>query len=139
MTSVHEKLQELENLREKQKNLEKSILELKKKQKIYENPHIQRADSLIYDISSILDFKYPNQTEKTHRENMNYIRNTRIQSNNKNIQASSQGTQVLIPPRLPLKDTHLVNEEIFVALLDVIKHQEERIINLETKISYFTN
>jgi len=143
MTSLSQSLiTQLEDLKIKLKTVETALKEKEEKKYIIpKNISIIKLHTLINSLSTILDYKPVEQN--THdkyksaihytsiREELISIRNKRTEKNNKIFDNFLQEN-----PTLPQNDEiNLINEEIFIEMLDIINKQHHRISVLEAILS----
>lgn len=134
-------VQQLEQLKKQQEELEKRIQEeAETKKKLNKEASIERLEALVQPITETLDFVDLNN------HNMHSLRNghksqriNHMETLKHHILVYNSNMQNAVTkngpyPRPIRRDTDLENEEIFVTLIGILKNQEKRIEYLESII-----
>ena len=125
-------IEQLNNLKKQQEQLAQKIKEEEeRKNKLQQVATIDRLEALIEPITQYLDWSdgtNPNNTNPSVREQLSLKFQHQRKSSN-SIRERGRHHRPIIKP------AELLNEEIFVTLLGIIKKQENRISYLEKNLS----
>jgi hypothetical protein len=134
-------VQQLEQLKKQQEELEKKIHEeAETKKKLNNEASIERLEALVKPITETLDFVDPNnqyfgRVSKSLRTRVREgLKQAQLVYNSEIDQASHNSNSRAYPK--PLRQNNdLEKEEIYVTLIGILKKQDERIKQLEQKIN----
>ena len=128
-------IEQLNNLKKQQEQLAQKIIEEEeRKNKLQQVATIDRLEALIEPITQYLDWSdstNPNNTNPTVREQITL----KFQHQRERQLCSNSIRERRRHHRPIIKPAELLNEEIFVTLLGIIKKQENRISYLEKNLS----
>ena len=104
------------------------------KKKLENESSIERLEALIDPITEYLNYSQsgPGGNAKSHRDIMLARFERKITEWEINI---SNPRRRHDPPQKPIKQEEIRNEEIFVTLLGILKKQEKKILELESKLN----
>ena len=125
---------QLELLKKQTEEIEQRIKhEEDMKKKLENESSIERLEALIDPITEYLNYSQPGPgCVSSHRDDMLARFKREITKWEINI---SNPRRRHDPPQKPIKHIEIRNEEIFVTLLGILKKQEKRIIELESKLN----
>ena len=126
---------QLELLKKQTEEIEQRIKDEEDMKKKLENESsIERLEALIDPITEYLNYSQPGPggSVSSHRDSMLARFKRQITEWEINI---SNPRRTQDPPQKPIKHIEIRNEEIFVTLLGILKKQEKKIIELESKLN----
>ena len=126
---------QLEQLKKQQEGLQERIYEEEEnKKKLNNEASIDRLEALVEPLTELLDYVRQLPVELHEEKSLREASIERLKREwAQYYHALKTNRNGCLDRRIPKKSTLLVNEEIFVTLIGILKKQDERIKELEVK------